>query len=165
MTSGRLLRIYLRDHHAGSAAGVRLAERLVRNNRGTEFDAPLRRILDGIRADREELARVMSEHGVRPNPLKNAMLVAGERLARLKGNGRAGSYSPLSRVVELEALTMGVTGKLGIWRSLASASASSAVDLDRLIALARSQLEDLERLHHRAAGIAFVEAGRDPAIA
>ncbi len=35
-----------------------------------------------------------------------------EKLGRLKPNGQLLGYSPLSRLVELEALALGITGKL-----------------------------------------------------
>ena len=35
-----------------------------------------------------------------------------EKLSRLKPNGALIAYSPLDRVVELEGLTVGITGKI-----------------------------------------------------
>ena len=48
-------------------------------------------------------------------------MVARGRLrssGRLKPNGQLTGYSPLSRLVELEGLSLGITGKLGLWRAL-----------------------------------------------
>ena len=40
------------------------------------------------------------------------------RSGRLKPNGQLTGYSPLSRVVELEGLALGITGKLALWKAL-----------------------------------------------
>jgi hypothetical protein len=80
-------------------------------------------------------------------------------VGRLKPNGRLLSYSPLSRVVELEGLTLGVTGKLGMWRALEQQQpekpALAEFDLAELIARAGQQLEGLEVHRMRAAKEAF----------
>lgn len=43
---------------------------------------------------------------------------AAEKLVRLKLNGRLRGYSPLSRLLELEMLHIGITGKLELWQAL-----------------------------------------------
>jgi hypothetical protein len=151
----RLLRNYLRDHHAGSVAGAGLAGRVLRNNRGTTFEEDLRGLVDEINADQEDLRRVMSLVGVRPNRVKDALATAAEHVARLKPNGRVSSYSPLSRVVEIEGLVMAVSGKLAGWRALEMSLGGSVGGLPRLVESARSQLATLDRLGQRAAEIAF----------
>jgi hypothetical protein len=62
---------------------------------------------------------------------------ADEIASRLKANGRLIGYSPLSRVLELEGLIMGITGKLEMWRSLQAIENGSrigGVDFDLLAA-------------------------------
>ena len=41
-----------------------------------------------------------------------------EKLGRLKPNGQILGYSPLSRLVELETLALGITGKRSLWEAL-----------------------------------------------
>jgi hypothetical protein len=41
-----------------------------------------------------------------------------EKAGRLKLNGELLGYSPLSRLEELEALSLGVEGKLALWTAL-----------------------------------------------
>lgn len=151
----RLLRIYLRDHHAGSTAGMGLAKRTWRHNRDTEFEPELRGLMERIEADRDDLTRQMSTVGVRPNRIKDAVAAAVERVGGLKPNGRLRSYSPLSRVVEIEGLVMAVSGKLSGWRTLEAALGDSVGGLARLIESAQSQLATLETLGRRAAEVAF----------
>src|ERR671930_2157738 len=78
-----------------------------------------------------------------------------ERAGRLKLNGRLLGYSPLSRLEEIEALALGVEGKLALWRALRRTHASDPrladIDLDELIERARSQRRRLERQRVRAA--------------
>ena len=46
---------------------------------------------------------------------KSAGAWTAEKFGRLKPNGQLTGYSPLSRLVELEGLKLGITGKLGLW--------------------------------------------------
>jgi hypothetical protein len=112
-----LLRTYLQDHHAGSTVGVELARRAAGANQDTEFGKPLARIADEIAEDRESLERLMERLGVKPHPVKDAGGWVAEKLGRLKPNNRLLGYSPLSRVLELEGLLIGVTGKLALWEA------------------------------------------------
>ena len=50
---------------------------------------------------------------------------AVEKIGRLKPNGQLTGYSPLSRVVELEGLALGITGKLSLWKALRELSTRS----------------------------------------
>jgi hypothetical protein len=79
---------------------------------------------------------------------------------RLKPNGALVGYSPLSRVLDLEGLTMGITGKLELWRSLdASVKGDlSGIDLARLIERAEDQRDRVEDLRIRAAREALSES-------
>ena len=56
--------------------------------------------------------------GAREDPLKKLGGLVGERLGRLKLNGELRSYSPLSRVLELEGLYLVATGNRALWRVL-----------------------------------------------
>src|SRR5215212_3032988 len=107
----RLLAIYLNDHLGGATTGVELAKRTAGANRGTEFGGPLQQLASEIDEDRDSLKRIMSRLEVRPDPLKVGAAWAMEKAGRLKPNGQLRGYSPLSRVVEVEALVTGVSGK------------------------------------------------------
>lgn len=150
-----LLKIYLDDHYAGSTAGRELARRTLANNRNEgELTAFLERLVREIDEDRAALKGLMERVGVPANPVKSGVGWAAEKVGRLKLNGRLTGYSPLSRVVELEALVMGVTGKLSLWRSLQQVATLDrrieTTDLDRLARRAEEQIAELER-HRQAA--------------
>jgi hypothetical protein len=159
----RLLGIYLNDHLAGATGGVELARRARGANRGTPFEDPLRRLAGEIEEDRGDLVDVMRRLGVARDPLKVAFAWAAEKGGRLKLNGRLTGYSPLSRVLELELLSLGVEGKLAMWRVLASVAGEderlAGVDLAALVRRAESQRRLLERERRRAAELAFAAGG------
>jgi hypothetical protein len=156
-SSIRFLKIYLNDHLAGSAGGVELARRLVSNNEGdATFGSPLRTLRDEIEVDRGALEQLMGELGVHRDRLKPAAAWAAEKLGRLKPNGQLTGYSPLSRLLELELLCLGITGKLQLWRELERTGPEvDGFDFARLAARAEDQRARVEGLHFQAASIAF----------
>ena len=156
---GPLLDIYLRDHRAGAVAGRRLAERLYRKNPESQW-APLQKIAREIEEDETTLVITMRMLGVSEAVLKNLAAVAIEKVGHLKPNGRLLSYSPLSRVVELESLMSGLIAKRRLWVSLRQFARDAnrslpGIDFEELEARAAEQLTTLASLHEKAARIAF----------
>ncbi len=164
----RLLAIYLRDHRAGAASGVSLAGRMRRASEGSERETALASLERDIEQDRRSLEQIMARCDVEPSRVKDLFGVVGERISRLKMNGRLIGYSPLSVVIELEALAAGVFTKRNLWRALAAvADAPSELDpdeLQRLIERATAQLDVLTELHRAAAEEAFALAASAPAV-
>lgn len=155
---GNLLAIYLNDHLAGATAGVELARRLRASNEGyPQFGPVLAEICVEIEEDRETLRAVMSRLGAEESRIKPAAALLGERLGRLKLNGRLRGYSPLSRVAELEALQIGVLGKSRLWRALEQTHSDDlpGLELGALAERAMGQVRRLEALHLRAASLAL----------
>ena len=169
MANHKLLSIYLNDHLAGSTTGRDLARRALDNNRGTEFEPFLERLADQIDQDRDSLLDLMRRLDIGEDRIKQVVAWAIEKAGRLKLNGMLTGYSPLSRVVELEGLSLGVEGKLSGWRSLEKVAVSeprlAAADLPRLIERARRQRRQLEKHRLRAVEIALAvgEGGERPA--
>jgi hypothetical protein len=158
-----LLAIYLSDHLAGATTGIELARRARGANEGSRYGAGLARIADEIEQDREDLREVMTAVDVSPVTAKQVLAWGGEKFGRLKLNGQIRGYSPLSRLVELEGLIIGVTGKLQLWRALSVAAAGdprlARFDFDALVERAEDQRSRLADLHAEAAAEAF---GGDP---
>jgi len=155
---GKLLAIYLNDHLAGATAGVELARRLRASNEDDpEFGPALAEVCAEVEADRETLKAVMDRLGVGQSRLKPLAAVLGERVGRLKLNGRLRGYSPLSRLVELELLQIGVVGKRRLWRALEHTHRGdlSGFDFGALVERASEQLRRLEALHLKAAVLAL----------
>ena len=161
--AARLLGIYLQDHYAGSAAGLSLVQRCRSHNEGTDFAAVLQVIEAEISEDRQTLEAIMAALGYGPSRVKSALGSIAEVVARVKTNGRLFSYSPLSRVIELEGLAAGILTKRNLWRALRTVAdrhpTLQTAELDRLIERASSQLDRVLALHERASGLAFARPG------
>ncbi|KZM28001.1 hypothetical protein ST47_g870 [Ascochyta rabiei] len=87
----KFLRIYLNDQLALGLLWRELAQRI------TEDVATFRRLKGAL--------------GMPANPVKLALVVAAERVGRLKLNGRLRGYSPLSSFTEVEFLVMGIEAR------------------------------------------------------
>ena len=146
------LAIYLRDHHAAGVAGTRLATRAARAQTAT---SDLRAVALEIEQDLSALEGIMRSLGVERDRGKDALARIGERLGRLKPNGRHRERSPLSDVLELEALVVGITGKKALWLSLRAGSSAPTEDLERLVERAESQLRVVEEARLLAVRRAF----------
>ena len=155
----KYLRIYMQDHLAGSTTGLELARRTAGANKGTEYGPPLAKIADEIASDRRQLENIMRDLGFGADKLKNMAAWGLEKVGRLKLNGELTSYSPLSRVVELEGLLTGITGKWGLWVALLEVAPSDsrldATLLERLRDRAEEQRARVEELREKAAREAF----------
>ncbi|HST56240.1 MAG TPA: hypothetical protein VLJ42_10175 [Solirubrobacteraceae bacterium] len=159
MVDHKLLSIYLNDHLAGATSGRELAKRVARSNRSNDYGPALARLAQEINQDRESLLGLMRTLAVRIDHVKVTSAWVLERAARLKLNGRIRTYSPLSRLVELEALELGITGKFALWRSLREVAKEeprlSQAELARLLERAQQQLHELENGRLTATADAF----------
>ncbi|WP_257455902.1 hypothetical protein [Archangium lipolyticum] len=158
-----LLKIYLNDHLAGSVMGLELARRARAENPGNSVGEYLDVFIGELREDRGTLLSVMSALGIERETLKQGLAWVGEKLGRLKLNGRLTGYSPLSRLVELEGLCLGTEGRLSMWRTLRRLARKderlARIDFAALIARTEQQRRTLERLRQQASEEAFFEPG------
>ena len=147
------LATYLRDHLAGATGGLALARRIA--GRDDAIAAAVRPIAGEIAEDRRALEEVMARLGVRPNRAKTAVTAVAERAGRLKPNRHLVTRSPLSPLVELEALSLGVLGKGKLWAAMADAVGDdprlAGLDLGALERRAIEQHDRLEALRRDAA--------------
>jgi hypothetical protein len=147
------LSIYLNDHLAGAAGGVELVRRLHASNRDDEvFGPPLARLMEEIEAKRAALERLIDQLGISRSRLKPVGAWVLEKVGRLKLNGQLRGYSPLSRLLELEGLAMGLSGQLGLWQTLIELGLEQpGFDFERLAAETAEHRATVEDLHRRAA--------------
>jgi len=154
-----LLSIYLDDHWAGAAAGASVAKRMLRQNRNTRWAEDLAWLREQIESDRSTLSELRKRLQVSGGKTKRRLAVAVERISRLKPNGRMVRYSPLSRVLEAEAMMSGITGKQRLWAALRHGQPMavdlSGFDFEKLERRAEEQIEMLRTFHHEAAAVAF----------
>jgi hypothetical protein len=154
------LSVYVQDHFAGATVGADLARRAAGSNRDSEdYGAPLRELAGEIDEDRDSLRSLMDRLHVRADRVKQLAAWTGEKVGRLKLNGHLFTYSPLSRLEELELLALGVTGKRALWRTLHLLAWQeprlSIPELERLISRADEQLEKIEACRRNAVGDAL----------
>ena len=125
--------------------------------------------LDALRAlvakavdaeDRATLLEHMRRLGVPVRTYKVAAGRAAELAGRFKPNGRMRERSPLTDLVELDGLVMGIGSKESLWRSLRGIAdelaGPTAAELDGLIARAETQRATLERVRPTVLGDAFL---------
>ena len=150
-----LLAIYLRDHHAAGAAGTRVARRVALAAEHDSGNDDLRRVASEIREDLITLEGIMRRVGVEPDRTKDTLSRIAERVGRLKLNGRILRRSPLSDLLELETLVVGITGKQALWVSLRNVPAVQGEQLDQLLERAEEQKRVVENARVKAARRSF----------
>ncbi len=153
MTSAsKYLATYLNDHLAGSTSGIELVRRAARENEGSDLGEVLAALAREIEEDRNALKEIMAGLGVREDQIKVAGGWLIEKVGRLKPNGQLTGYSPLSRLVELEGLAMGIAGKLALWRALIQIAGPPPLDAQRLQELAERAERQRDTVeYHRVA--------------
>ena len=154
-----LFGIYLNDHLAVATGVAELAQRTARGNRSSDIGDVLAQLETEIVDDRGALLHMMAALGVPLRHYKVYAAWAAEKVGRLKLNGRARSRSPLSIVVELEALRLGVEGTAAAWCTLLEVAKHddrlNVARLEGLLARTRHQADVLEELRARKAAELF----------
>ena len=143
----RHLGIYLNDHLAGSMTAIELVGRAAKQYKGTQLGDFFARIGAEIEQDRDTLKAVMAANGVQQQRYKLAAAWVAEKGARLKFNGAMVRRSPLTPLVELETLAVGIRGKEQLWRLLRESAPDEASGsrFGELIERAQRQHEAVER--------------------
>lgn len=142
---------YLQHHWVGSNAGVALFHRVARTHPDPDVAATVGEIAREVEAERETLRGLMVELGAKPSQVGAVGARMGEILGRLKPNGHLLRRTPLTDVIEVEALRIAVFGKRAGWQLLGSvADLDPRLDaglLDELNRRSEDQLDRLERIH------------------
>lgn len=154
-----LLGIYLNDHLAAGTGGLALFQRCATAHRGTAVEGTLTGLAAEIAEDRRALIDMMKALSVSIRHYKMYAGWAVEKLGRLKPNGHLTSRSPLSTLLELESMLVGVEGKAALWRTLRRLAEEDqrleSSRLDSLLERARRQSDTLEGLRAGAATEVF----------
>lgn len=142
---------HLQHHWAGATGGVALFERVAHNHGDPATAAEVGIMTCEIAEDRESLRGIMHAVGLRPSVVGTVTARVGAELGRLKPNGHIVTRSPLSDVLEVEALRDAVFAKRSGWELLRALADEDdrldAVLLDELIGRADDQLRRLRALH------------------
>jgi hypothetical protein len=165
MSASRELSVYLNNHLAASTGGVELFRRAADSHTGAHGEE-LRRLAEEVAEDRTELRAIMRRLDVSENHAMVALGWLGEKAGRLKPNGYLVRRSPLSDVVELEALRVAVRGKLAGWQVLRAVVAGDerleTRELEDLVDRAEDQESRLHTLHLQAADETLVQHSSAP---
>ena len=159
MADTQPLDVYLNDHLAGSAAAVELVERIRDNNEGTPLAAHMAGLLGEIEADKDTLSAIMERLGVVRSTPKQVAGKVLETLSRLRLNERVTGSAEVTRLMELETLSLGIEGKVSLWRSLSEVIESRPelveFDLPTLASRGVSQRAGVEPFRLEAAAAAL----------
>jgi hypothetical protein len=153
-TTSKYLPIYLNDHLMGSTTGIELVRRIAHEHRGTDLGTFADGLAAEIEEDRDALLEIMERLRASRDQAKVALGWVSEKAARLKPNGELRGTSPLTPLVELESLSLGIEGKRSLWLALAEAGpVADLIGRDRLAQLEARAGDQRERVevHRRAA--------------
>jgi uncharacterized protein (UPF0548 family) len=142
---GRLLAVYVRDHHALLVALRELARRMSAGDQrafATELSRAAAEDLAGLETFLQRL-------GSNPSPTRHAGAWAAEKLGRLKLNGRVLRPSPLTPVMELEGCRLLLESDRALWSGLAQLAVAPADAAERAVR-AEHLLAAAERLRLQA---------------
>ncbi|MGH7631918.1 MAG: hypothetical protein ACREOF_21495 [Gemmatimonadales bacterium] len=132
------LTAYLNDHLAGSVAALELLDDLVGHSAEPDDRGYFTQLRSDIAADQDVLRGLLSEIGSGESPIRKAAGWLAEKVARLKLRWDDPQDAGFRRFEALEALALGIQGKLGLWRALSAIAPA-------LPALQRLELATLER--------------------
>lgn len=145
----RELNVYLQQHWAAAAGGLDLARRVTRTHAGTDVEADLEAVSRDIAEDREALRALMASLDLERGTVGPVVARLAERVGRFKPNGHLLTRSPVSDVLELEALRGAVSAKRAGWDALLLLDLDPVPDaeVERLRDRADQQLDRLTAVH------------------
>ena len=135
--SKRELTIYLNDHLAGSVGALELIDHLIE----TYSEKPLGKFFKDLRneidADQSSLKDLIEKLGEKESPVRQAGAWVAEKFSRSKIRLSDSEEGKMGLLHALESLTLGITGKRGLWTALSA----TADHLPRLRELDYARLE------------------------
>jgi hypothetical protein len=148
-----VLTTYLNDHLAGSVAALELLDHLIDSHEEPDR-AVLRELRNEISQDRQVLQRLLGDLGGKESLARKTAAWLTEKLGRAKLQVDDPGTGELRRLEALEALALGIQGKLSLWRALAVLERVPhlvSLDLAQLQARATGQFDRVEQLRLRVA--------------
>lgn len=148
--SADLLELYLSDHLTGATAGVGRITRMANDFVDTPMFGRLGQLVDEISAERAFLIQLIDDLGLDRKPYRQAVAWVGERVGRLKSNGKIVERSPMTMLLETELMRGAVMGKLGMWQMLEVQAPTLGLDpkvFTDLIEMTENQVTLLDEIH------------------
>lgn len=142
------LPVYLNDHLAGSVGALEMLDDMIDSHEGKPIESFLKGLRNDIEADQNELKQFLARLDVKESTVRKAGAWMMEKVSRAKLRSGDSSEPDLALLQSLEGLSLGITGKRSLWRTLAAASESwqqpREIDFARLEARALEQFERVE---------------------
>ena len=152
------LETYLNDHFAGATAGVNLAKMAAEEHKSDEHGPFFGEISSEISADYDTLQALMTSLGVEQSATKGALAEIGSKMMGPKFT--AGEDDELNAFVTLETLSIGVEGKVCMWKALKTVEDSypalEQAGVDTHLARAIDQRDRIEAERQKIAPRALV---------
>jgi hypothetical protein len=153
------LSTYLNDHLAGSVAALELIEHIATKFPESALEAFLGELHVEIAADQDVVRDLLNTFEKKESTVRKAGAWVAEKLGRVKLGLSEHDVSGIGLLEALEGLTLGITGKQLLWRSLAAASenvpALRGPDYAQLEQRAAAQRDRVEEKRIAAAREAF----------
>jgi len=150
------LHTYLRDHIAGANAAIEVVSLLLEHAEEPELIRLLPALMIELNEDKATLESLANSVGTGASIFKESAAWIGARVLSLKI--REGK-SPFGAFEGLEFLSLGIQGKLQLWKALERSatvkSATDQVDLRLLMERAEAQHARVETLRLFFAGVAL----------
>jgi hypothetical protein len=157
---GSILTTYLNDHLAGSVVALELLDHLAQLHRGTERERLFQNLRREVDEDQKLLQQMLEQLGGKESRVRKAAAWLSEKIGEAKLKLDDAGDGELRVLEALEALGLGILGKLALWRALAAIADRLPqlrnLDLDSLQRRATQQHEQVEAQRIRVARVALV---------
>src|ERR1700761_6548809 len=138
--------VYLEDHLAGAQVALQVLKSMRDEQAHPKFRELAAELLPQVAKDDDTLRSILSSVGGTPSTSKQACGWLFEKLSRIK-LGHAGS-ADFTLFESVELLTLGILGKLSLWKALEAVSAKDPAlaswDFHELATRAQRQFERVE---------------------
>jgi hypothetical protein len=145
------LTTYLHDHLAGARFAISLLDDLASQDRDEEVADFAAALLPEIQADQSELQALVDRLDSQPSMIKEASAWLTQKLSGMKFQLNSDSLGVFEA---LELLSLGILGKVALWKALETVESIpevSQLDLHRLIQRAQDQHARAEEVRLRYA--------------
>lgn len=160
--STKHLAIYLKDHLAGSEAGLEILEHIEAAHGNDSVGDITRRIRTEIAGERKVLAQLLDQLDASTSVPRRVVGWLSEKALELKLIADDPGDGALRLFEAVEAIKLGVHGKLGLWKALDAnkqlVPVLATVEYEPLIRQAEAQEELLEMMRLEASRVAFAES-------
>jgi hypothetical protein len=141
------LHIYLNDHLAGATAGLDLVKSAAERHDG-DLGEFFQQLSDEIGGDYNTLTSLLAQLNAHASGAKEAFAKIGSEVAEAKFSGETVDDPEFGTFLTLETLSIGVEGKLCMWKALKVVEGEypelGSFAIDTLIERAQSQRDRIE---------------------